>query len=874
MKKQLLFILLLILNINILIFANGSQEIIYYENDINERKDEVSLNLQKIENTYKITNGILNISVLPWSSETYLYGTYPELKSQRYYSNQIKQQNLTKVRWLDDCNNVEKNLTYLMIMKLDTSDINYKGETYTIDDKFFKYIFLDNDNADFLRVTSCSIHDDFELNNKNNELAIVFSFGDNTNYVDLESFFRETKSLKISINKYGLENQSIIFNYPFNSIFEDIPEAPKNILQQLRNELEVTFQDSSILSLRNQKLYSTIDKPIDPIKEGYIFNGWYKDKYFVEKWNFNFDKITNNTTLYAKWKPKIYTLKIKNTDNNFQNLSIKYNNKIKLSQIMPFQDYQLEGLYKDPNFLQKWNFEYDTVCKNQILYAKWDKSIRFVISNGAELASLDPALIQSIPEHRIYMAMFEGLVTSDPKTANAVPGLATSWESSEDGTQYTFHLRKTTWSDGTPITAHDVVYSWLRELNPITEAYYAWFPSMFIAGAADYNSGKASADAVGIRALDDYTFQMDLIGQMPYVVDALTHYSFAVVPQHAIEEFGKKWTDSDNIVSNGPFLLKEREPLSHMSFIPNESYWDRDAIQIDKLVFLSSDDENTNYNKFTNGEIDWIINVPTDKLASAQMKDSYQANAQLATYYYVFQMNKAPLDNLLVRKAISYAIDREELVEGVTRAGQIPAWGIVPPITEYSPLEFPFENQKQATEMAQEFLAAAGYPNGVGFPTLEILYNTSDGHKQIAEFVKQQLLTKLGIKVELINEEWGSFLSDRSSGNFKIARAGWVGDYQDPNTFLDMFMTGATMNSGQYSNDLYDTLLKEAEPVLNSVDRLGILKTAEDILINEDCSIMPFYYYISYNMIDTNIWGGWYPNTMDYHPLKTIFKKP
>jgi oligopeptide transport system substrate-binding protein len=218
-----------------------------------------------------------------------------------------------------------------------------------------------------------------------------------------------------------------------------------------------------------------------------------------------------------------------------------------------------------------------------------DEGVVFTISNGAEPASLDPALIQGVPEHRIYMAMFEGLVTNDPITANAVPGLATSWEASEDGTQYTFHLRKTNWSDGTPITANDVVYSWLRELNPDTAAPYAWFPCMFLAGAAEYNSGDAGADAVGIRALDDYTFQMDLIGPIPYAVDALEHYSFAVVPKHAIEEFGDKWTAPENIVANGPFLLKERVPQSYLSFVPNETYWDSDAIKIDKLVILSSE---------------------------------------------------------------------------------------------------------------------------------------------------------------------------------------------------------------------------------------------------------------------------------------------
>jgi oligopeptide transport system substrate-binding protein len=469
--------------------------------------------------------------------------------------------------------------------------------------------------------------------------------------------------------------------------------------------------------------------------------------------------------------------------------------------------------------------------------------------------------------------MFEGLVAVDPETANAVPGVAESWESNEEGTQYTFHLRHTTWSDGTPITANDVVYSWLRELNPDTAAPYAWFPCMFLEGANDYNSGKAEADVVGIRALDDYTFQMDLIGPIPYAVDALSHYSFAIVPQHTIEAYGDKWTAPENVVSNGPFVLTERVPQSYLKFVPNTKYWDKDAVKLDQVTILSSDDENTNYNMFTNGEIDWITNVPTDKLSSAQMKDSYQANAQLATYYYIFQTEKAPFDNVLVRKAIQYAIDREALVEGVTKAGQIPAWGIVPPMAGYEALEFPFDSEEEATEMAQEFLREAGYDNGVGFPTTTVLYNTSEGHKQIAEYVQQQLKDKLGIDIELANEEWGTFLDNRASGNFEIARAGWVGDYQDPNTFLDMFMTGAAMNGGKYANEVYDRLLQVAARIADPVNRLGVLRVAEDIMVNEDASIIPFYYYITINMIDTNKWGGWYTNTMDWHPLKNIYLK-
>jgi oligopeptide transport system substrate-binding protein len=237
---------------------------------------------------------------------------------------------------------------------------------------------------------------------------------------------------------------------------------------------------------------------------------------------------------------------------------------------------------------------------------------------------LDPALIQGVPEHRIFEALFEGLVANDPETALAVPGVAESWEGNEDGTQYTFKLRKdAVWSDGTPITADDVVYSWLRILDPATAGPYAWFPCMFLAGATEFNAGEAGPEAVGIRALDDHTFQMDLIGPLPYAVDALTHYSFAIVPKHAIEKYGSAWTDPANFVGNGPFVLSERVAQTSLTAVKNDKYWDADAVKLDKVIFYSSDSDTTNYNMYLNGEIDWATNVPPDQLNAAQMRDDF-----------------------------------------------------------------------------------------------------------------------------------------------------------------------------------------------------------------------------------------------------------
>ncbi len=499
----------------------------------------------------------------------------------------------------------------------------------------------------------------------------------------------------------------------------------------------------------------------------------------------------------------------------------------------------------------------------------------FRVANSAEPESLDPAKIQGVPEHRLFEGLFEGLVVYDPVTADGIPGLAESWDISDDGLTYTFHLRKNAkWSDGTPITADDVVYSWLRELAPETASPYAWFPVMFLAGAEEYNSGKGSASDVKIKALDDYTFQMELIGPLPYVIGALGHYSFAVVPKHAVEKYGDAWVLPENFVGNGPYVLTEWTPQDKIVMAKNENYWDKDNVKLDEVVFYASDNSTTNYNMYLNGEVDWVTSIPSDNLQAIMMRDDYQVAPQLSTYYYTINNTKAPFDDPRVRKALSYAIDRQTLVDEVTKAGQLPCWGIVPDMAGYDALEIPLgADQEAMNEEARRLLAEAGYPNGVGFPTFNLLYNTDDNHKKVAEFIQQEWKNNLNINCELENQEWATYLSNRNSGNFEVARAGWVGDYQDPNTFLDMFVTGAGMNGGQYSNVDYDQAINEAARMPAGEDRFAVLKSAEDLLINEDQGIIPLYVYVSQNVVDTNKWGGWHSNTMDYHPVKDIYAK-
>lgn len=489
-------------------------------------------------------------------------------------------------------------------------------------------------------------------------------------------------------------------------------------------------------------------------------------------------------------------------------------------------------------------------------------------NNGAEPESLDPALVTGVPEHNIYMALFEGLVTYDPETLDPVPGVAERWESNADGTQWTFYLREDArWSDGVAITAQTVVDSWLRTLAPETASEYAYMQTMVVEGAADYNGGDGGPDVVGIRAIDDYTFQVDLSVPAAYFVTMLPHYAFAIHPLHVIEEYGDQWTRPGNIVSNGPFILDEWIPQDRIVVIKNDTYWDADAVQLDQIVFYPIDEENTSLNLFLQGQIDWIETVPNARLDEMKLRDDYHNNAAFITYYYIFNTTIEPLDDARVRRALSMAIDRTELVEQVTRGGQFPAFGLTPPLANY-PAVVGFEED---FDEARRLLAQAGYPNGDGFPTFTILYNTSEGHRRIAEYVQQKWNEVLGIDVEILNQEWGTYLDSRDALNFDIARAGWQGDYIDPNSFLDMFITDGPQNDGKWSNAEYDELIETAL-TQSGQRRLNTLREAEELLM-EELPIMPMYFYATSNWIDTDVWGGWYTNILDLHPFKNIYRR-
>lgn len=497
------------------------------------------------------------------------------------------------------------------------------------------------------------------------------------------------------------------------------------------------------------------------------------------------------------------------------------------------------------------------------------------VANGSAVESIDPSQISGVQSARVYWALFEGLVIYDPKDASPIPGVAESWSANADQTVFTFKIRKgITWSDGTPITAQTVVDSWLRTLNPETGSEYASSIVDVIKGAADYNTGKAPASAVAVKAVDASTFQFTATSAKPYAIAQLAHHSFAIVPMHAIAKYGKDWILPQNFVGNGPFVLKEYSPQEKIVVAKNPRYWDAANVKVDQIVYFSSEDLATTYNMYLNAEVDYNTNnPPPEKIEEAKLRKDFQNSKQLGTYYYEFAAMRKPFSDPRVRKAFAMAINRQELVEKITRGGQIPAFTYFPTTTGYpSP-----KGLAEDKEAAKKLLADAGYPGGKGLPVLKLGYNTSASHKKIAEYLQQTWQQVLGAQIELTNVEFATFLTQRKDGNlggFDIARAGWIGDFMDPWNFLYMFLSdNLDFNDPRWSNPQYDTLVRKANTMPAGMERNKVFAQAERFLVEQDLPIMPIYFYTTQEMIDTNKWGGYYQNLLNVHEPKFFVKK-
>ncbi len=496
-----------------------------------------------------------------------------------------------------------------------------------------------------------------------------------------------------------------------------------------------------------------------------------------------------------------------------------------------------------------------------------------VIVNGAEPESLDPAIVTGQPDLRVVDALFEGLTRLDPKTVKPVPAIAAGWDIAESGTVYTFHLRHNArWSTGEPITASDVVYSWRRAVSPATASDYAG-QLFFIKNAEAINSQKIrDASQLGAQALDPYTLRVELVSPTAFFLDLCAFPTLAVVPRQAIEKHGDRWLLARPVPTSGAFTLEFWRIHDKIRVRKNPYYWNAAETRSGLVDFLPIEAQNTALNIYETGAADIIWDkglVPTELLDVLSERPDYHSFDYLGIYFIRCNVTRKPFDDPRVRKALAMAIDKRRIVERITRGGEKPATHYTPPgIKNYDPPS----GLGYDPDEARRLLAEAGYPGGEGFPVFQYMFNSSKMHEQIAIELKEMWRKELGITMELRQKEWKVFLAEQSAVNYDLARASWIGDYNDPNTFLDMFMSNNGNNGTGWKNARYDQLMREGNRQTDPGKRAALLREAETILVQDDLPVIPLYYYVGVNFYDPQAIHGIYQNILDEHPIYPIWK--
>lgn len=521
---------------------------------------------------------------------------------------------------------------------------------------------------------------------------------------------------------------------------------------------------------------------------------------------------------------------------------------------------------------------------------------------ASEPQSIDPALNSAVDGAIMLGHMFEGLMKwkdsgvetpgTDGTCTNAelTEGQAESYEKvvNDDGTvTYTFKIRSDArWSDGKPVTAGDFVYSWQRLVTPETAADYNYMIDSVV-NANEIMAGDMDPTELAVSAPDDSTFVVTLTSDLPYFLEVCAFpATFPVRQDVTTKEDGTpndQWTfDVATYLCNGPYKLTAWNHNSEIVMEPNEQYYDVANLGPDKITFKLMDDQNAMLSGFNSGELDFIEDVPQAELPSLIASGDLKIVDYIGTYYVCYQTQKAPFDDPRVRQAFTLAVNRTFIVDKVTQAGQVPANGFVPAGVydaagstgddfrtvggAYYSIEGDADYSYEANcEKARELLAEAGYPNGENFPVVEYLYNTSDAHKAVAEALQNMWETELGVKVTLNNQEWAVFLQTRKDGNYSIARNGWIADYNDPMSFLDMWLTGGGNNDAQYANADYDAKIQEAKNTTDPAARMKLMHEAENIIMGQDWALNPLYFYTQKYMLSDRVGG------MFYTPLGYFF---
>jgi len=489
--------------------------------------------------------------------------------------------------------------------------------------------------------------------------------------------------------------------------------------------------------------------------------------------------------------------------------------------------------------------------------------------NGAEPSTLDPHKMEGVPEANIAADLFEGLMTYDAK-GEPTYGAAESYKVSDDGLTYTFKIRADEkWSDGTPVTAGDFVFGWQRLIDPKTGSAYAYYLDPVV-NAEDIRNGKKPLDALGVKAVDDHTFEVKLNAPTPYFISSLVHQSTFAVSKANVEKFGDDFIKPGNLVSNGAYKLAEAVPQGYIKLVKNPYFHDAANVKIDTVMVYPTEDIDAELQRYKAGELDMTYELPSQQIPALkkEIPDQIHITPYLGIYFYAYNLTREPWKSSPeLREALSLAVDRDVLIKNVTQADQIPAYTFVPPGTQNYPSWQPDVaklTQAERDAKAKELYAKAGY--GKDKPLkLEITYNTSENHKKVAVAIAAMWKQKLGVDVSLVNQEWGTFQNTRNKKEFPdIARHGWIGDYNDAFGFLQLELgTVGEQSTSGYANPKFDDLMAQAAKATDPKQRGELMQQAEKVMI-ADLPVLPIYFYTTKHAVSPAV-KGWVDNVQDFH---------
>jgi oligopeptide transport system substrate-binding protein len=495
--------------------------------------------------------------------------------------------------------------------------------------------------------------------------------------------------------------------------------------------------------------------------------------------------------------------------------------------------------------------------------------------NGEEPQTLDPHLAEGVPSAHILRDLFEGLTTEAPD-GSIVPGAAIRWNISRDGRVYTFYLdRDGRWSNGDPLTAEDFVFSLRRGADPVTASNSAHM-LLPILNAREVISGQKPPSELSVKLLDEFTLQITLVDPTPYFLGLLTHSIAYPVHRPSLEVLGERFSRAGNLVSNGAYVLKRWDIRSVIELEKNPLYRDAGNTLMEKVLYLPIEDLSTEVKLFRAGELDWTYEVPNNQFKWLQRNYAAEliVSPWLGSYFFGFNLTREPFkDNPSLRRALVLAIDRGVLTEKVTQFGEEPSFALIPPgIGDYQPAvpEYADWTQEQRNQRALALYRQAGYSDDHPL-VVEIRYNTSENHKKIALAVASMWKQVLGVRTSLVNEEWKVFLQNRRQKSItQVFRAGWVSDYNDPYSFLELFRSGHGRNDYGYANSSLDALLEEIARERIPARRRRMMVEAERLLLEEN-PIIPLYTYVTKRLVDQHV-KGWQNNVMDHHHSRYMYK--